>query len=109
MTIVKDRPLTVIAQSREEMCRNIKEYLVETIAHLVKYNGLISIGVSDNLIKAIRRWLTVKRVPSDSTRMPPRHYVSGGYAREDANMPRQNHALVVHGGADKPSQMLFWP
>ncbi|KAK6763193.1 hypothetical protein RB195_023780 [Necator americanus] len=46
MTIVKDRPLTVIAQSREEMCRNIKEYLVETIAHLVKYNGLISIGVS---------------------------------------------------------------
>lgn len=46
MTVAKERPQTIIAQTREELCQNIKDYLIETLAHLIKYNGLISIGVS---------------------------------------------------------------
>ncbi|VDL76423.1 unnamed protein product [Nippostrongylus brasiliensis] len=44
--ITMERPQTIVAQTREEMCQNVKDYLLETLAHLIKYNGLISIGVS---------------------------------------------------------------
>ncbi|KJH42235.1 hypothetical protein DICVIV_11787 [Dictyocaulus viviparus] len=49
MTVAKERPPTIIAQSQEELCHNIRNYLVETLAHLIKYNGLISIGVSGTM------------------------------------------------------------
>ncbi|KAK6765545.1 hypothetical protein RB195_025450 [Necator americanus] len=43
---------------------------------------------------------TVKRVPADSPRMPPRHNVPSGYAGGYANISRRGHAPVVHEDAD---------
>ncbi|KAK6764523.1 hypothetical protein RB195_024735 [Necator americanus] len=64
----------------------------------------ISTGQSSMLLNGgeIREEIggTVKRVPADSPRMPPRHNVPSGYAGGYASIPRRGHAPVVHEDAD---------
>ncbi|EPB71022.1 6-phosphogluconolactonase [Ancylostoma ceylanicum] len=104
MTVVKDRPLTVIAQTREELCQNIKEYLVETLSHLIKYNGLISIGVSGgsmpkllcDVLKSIDNleWKRVRLFMVDE-RIVPVTDAESNYGQYLANLPSECHQYIV--------------
>ncbi|KHJ94100.1 6-phosphogluconolactonase [Oesophagostomum dentatum] len=104
MTVVKDRPVTVTAQTREELCHHVKEYLIETLAHLIKYNGLISIGVSGgsmpklicDVLKSIDNfeWKRVRLFMVDE-RIVPVTDAESNYGQYLANLPAECHQYIV--------------
>ncbi|KAE9413720.1 hypothetical protein Angca_002857, partial [Angiostrongylus cantonensis] len=98
------RPTTIIAQSREELCHNIKSYLIETLAHLIKYNGLISIGVSGgsmpqlfcDVLKSIENleWKRIRIFMVDE-RIVPITDPDSNYGQYLANLPPECHQYVI--------------
>lgn len=104
MTVAKERPPTIIAQSQEEMCQNVKSYLVETLAHLIKYNGLISIGVSGgsmpklfcDVLKSIDNleWKRIRIFMVDE-RVVPITDPESNYGQYLANLPPECHQYII--------------
>ncbi|WKY14106.1 hypothetical protein Q1695_000006 [Nippostrongylus brasiliensis] len=104
MTVVKERPQTIVAQTREEMCQNVKDYLLETLAHLIKYNGLISIGVSGgsmpklicDVLNSIENleWKRIRLFMVDE-RIVPLTDPESNYGQYLAYLPSEKHQYIV--------------
>uniref|UniRef100_A0A1I7XGE6 6-phosphogluconolactonase n=1 Tax=Heterorhabditis bacteriophora TaxID=37862 RepID=A0A1I7XGE6_HETBA len=104
MTAGRDRAPTTVAQSPEDLRLRIKEYLVETLAHLFKYNGLISIGVSGgsmpkiicDALKSIENleWKRIRLFMVDE-RFVPLTDPDSNYGQYLSHLPAEYHQYIV--------------